>query len=435
MHRIRWIVFTGVVLRLTLAGGVAWAQEEGVRFEQGLAWQEVQANAHRERKYIFLAWPALQCAPCEARSRQLYAQPEVGRFFNAKFIAVRMPADPSATGEAAAGSWAAVARDLREQYDLPSIPVWLFLSPDGRAVHQARGGTAEALLTAAADALDPRRQYYTLVAQYRHGRRDLAVLPYLTRSAQALGDADVATAAATEYLRRAPERELLTREHLPLVAAFTTRSSDRGFALFRRQAARINQIMDSAGYAERVVDAIIAQEEIASVVPPDEPLPDWEAIARTIARKYSAAEAERIVSAAKVQRWRDPRAQLWAEEAKALLANLKRQGPDTGGLGQAMLNNAIWSVIFEHSTDADILNQGIRWMQVLLKIEPNKPTWLDTYANLLYKVGRKEEALMWEEKALNAEEERAVSEQRAPDPVFQETLAKMRNGEPTWPQE
>jgi hypothetical protein len=87
------------------------------------------------------------------------------------------------------------------------------------------------------------------------------------------------------------------------VAAYTEHSGDRGFALLRRQAGRINQMMDSAGYAERRSDAIIAREELATLLSPTEPLPDWAALARAMARKYDGATADRIVATAQAQRW------------------------------------------------------------------------------------------------------------------------------------
>ena len=49
---------------------------------------------------------------------------------------------------------------------------------------------------------------------------------------------------------------------------------------------------------------------------------------------------------------------------------------------------------------------------------------VDTYANLLYKLGRTEEAIKWETKAIELEPNEAA---------FKETLTKMKKGEKTWP--
>ena len=57
--------------------------------------------------------------------------------------------------------------------------------------------------------------------------------------------------------------------------------------------------------------------------------------------------------------------------------------------------------------------------------ESNEPAFLDTYANILYKMGKKTEALAWEQKALNL----SSGDERA---GYQATLDKMRKGERTW---
>jgi hypothetical protein len=51
--------------------------------------------------------------------------------------------------------------------------------------------------------------------------------------------------------------------------------------------------------------------------------------------------------------------------------------------------------------------------------------FMDTYANLLYKIGKKEDAVAWEQKAINLSTDKKV---------YQESLDKMNNGEKTWPE-
>ena len=58
------------------------------------------------------------------------------------------------------------------------------------------------------------------------------------------------------------------------------------------------------------------------------------------------------------------------------------------------------------------------------KIEPG---YIDTYSNLLYKLGRKEEALKWETKA-----QKIAIEQGQHKSWGQEVIDKMNKGEKTW---
>jgi hypothetical protein len=53
------------------------------------------------------------------------------------------------------------------------------------------------------------------------------------------------------------------------------------------------------------------------------------------------------------------------------------------------------------------------------------PGYMDTYANILYKMGKKDDAITWEQKAadLSAGDEKAG---------YQSTIEKMKKGEKTW---
>jgi hypothetical protein len=57
---------------------------------------------------------------------------------------------------------------------------------------------------------------------------------------------------------------------------------------------------------------------------------------------------------------------------------------------------------------------------------------LDTYANLLFKVGQTDEAIIWEKKAVEAAIKKPVSAGELQ--AFRATLDKMCRREPTWVQ-
>jgi hypothetical protein len=89
------------------------------------------------------------------------------------------------------------------------------------------------------------------------------------------------------------------------------------------------------------------------------------------------------------------------------------------------INNQCWD-LFLKAQDTMILNRAIYWMEQTFKQNPKDLTYdqgLDTYANLLYKAGRKEEALKWEQKAILI----------SPNDVgIKSAWEKMNKGLPTW---
>ena len=61
------------------------------------------------------------------------------------------------------------------------------------------------------------------------------------------------------------------------------------------------------------------------------------------------------------------------------------------------------------------------------------PLYIDTYANLLYKVGETPAALKWQELAVTKGRELAIN--KSDFKIIEENLEKMKKGEPTWPED
>ncbi|GEM_PF-343385 len=88
------------------------------------------------------------------------------------------------------------------------------------------------------------------------------------------------------------------------------------------------------------------------------------------------------------------------------------------------LNNIAWEV-FERVSDTKTLQNALHWSGRSLEFSRNSSYILDTYANLLYKLGQKEEAIAKEEEALRFANEKEMK-------GFTETLRRMKVGEKTW---
>ncbi|MGH2552548.1 MAG: hypothetical protein ACRDEB_02460, partial [Chitinophagaceae bacterium] len=91
------------------------------------------------------------------------------------------------------------------------------------------------------------------------------------------------------------------------------------------------------------------------------------------------------------------------------------------------LNEFAWS-IFKGSSDRKILLKALHWSKMCFEKEDQKnPVYIDTYANLLYKLGRKVQALKWENKA----QKFAIKQGETAD-WGQDIIDKMSRGEKTW---
>jgi thiol-disulfide isomerase/thioredoxin len=404
--------------------------ENGVQFTESLTWKQIQAKAKAENKYIFVDCYATWCGPCKEMDHTTYLSEKVGAYINDKFISVKAQLDSSSKDNELVKKWYADADFIRKTYNITAYPSFLFFSPDGRIVHRDFGYKKdEAFISLLQDALNPNKQYYTLLDNYQHGKKDYASMPDLADMVQKFGDKDMATSISQDYLNnylyKLPEEELYNKKAIEVMTRTVQSSKEKAFDLFVHHGEKVDEVMGQPGYSRRVVDFIVSKEEIYShLLKGKEPLtdkPDWDKMQSEIAKKYNEGCAERTILNAKL-RWYEYK-QDWPQVVKYNVYKIDKNGIDTSFWGMVGLNDMIYGIIFMHSNDRDTLNKAIGWEEIVVKKNPTDYSNIDTYANLLYKVGRKEEAIQWEQKAIAL----------APDnKEFKETCEKMKNGLPTW---
>jgi len=89
------------------------------------------------------------------------------------------------------------------------------------------------------------------------------------------------------------------------------------------------------------------------------------------------------------------------------------------------LNGITW-YIFQNYSDETVLKEALTWSEKTVQLNPTSYMYLDTNANILYKLGRKEEAIALQKRAV-------ASYTGSPDYAsFSNTLKKMEAGEKTW---
>ena len=87
------------------------------------------------------------------------------------------------------------------------------------------------------------------------------------------------------------------------------------------------------------------------------------------------------------------------------------------------LNSYAWTV-FQNCPDMKCVSEALDWSKRSFESIKN-PAFIDTYANILYKLCKKDEALNWEQKAYDLAPD---SEKKG----YLETMDKMKKNEKTW---
>lgn len=401
-----------VILSLLLPVAVA-AQEKGIHFEHALSWVEVKAKAKAENKYIFVDCFTTWCGPCKHMSTVIFPQEEAGKFFNDKFVNVEVQLDTTAKDNAHVKSWYADAHAIMTQYEIKAFPTYLIFAPDGRVLHRIVGGsnTAKKFIDEVQESFDTTKQYYTKLELFEKGRRDSSFLHQL--AIQVYDAYDIPTGKKVMKAFLAGQPSLFTPAALNLINLYTTRSTDEYFGFLAEHAPEINRVL-GAGKAENKVRTIFLQE--GRFYSRDKGVLDWANIQKKIAARLPN-EAEEITMHIKVNVYNIKRD--WPNFEKAIVAYMKKY---SHLMNDGDLNSLAWNV-FENCKDMTCVAQILDWSKQLK--DTKEPAFLDTYANLLYKLGKKDAAIALEQKALDMS---PVNDRSG----YQSTIDKMKKGEKTW---
>jgi thiol-disulfide isomerase/thioredoxin len=396
------------------------AQDLGIHFEQGLSWSQIKSKAQKQHKFIFVDCYASWCAPCKYMAQNIFPQKQSGDALNLNFISVEFQLDSTSKDSDLIKNRYSDAKMILIKYKIQAYPTFLFFNPMGELVHRSIGAmTVSDFVKCTKDAMDSSRQFISLMNKYRLGNRDTILLENLAKETRANGNEQLADSVFKDWFLRV--KWYFTDERLKMIAQITKSPSDPGFKIFLKNEERVNKIVGK-DFAESIVSNIIIQNDsdIIKLFSDSTKIPNWTKIGLDIDDKFGKKYSRYIVTWIKIPYYK--RKENWNLYGK-VLANYVREYGDE--LSFPDLNNYAWE-IFEYCVDSVNLKIGLAAAgHALLLSGTTPPTILDTYANLLYKLGNTTEGIAKEENALKL----ADSSQKK---SFQETLGKMKTGQKTW---
>jgi thioredoxin-related protein len=419
------------------------AEGPGIIWVDNLNWQQVRKKAKKENKYIFVDCYATWCKPCKQMDKDVYVNDSVGDLLNAKFISVKVQMDSTKGDNEFTRSWYKTAKEMETAYRVAEYPTFLFFSPEGEVVYKDFGyKLPSTFMQVAQDALNPSKQYYALVRAHKKGKMDYVNMPNLITMSTQLGDTANYLPLLTDYyayLQSLGKDKLYSKENIEFIASTISRSSQVPFSMFYPDGKAVDNVMKKEGYARNVVDHVIFKEKANPFLRAAEgkPEPDWSILYNTIVKDYKGDYADRAVLEAKLKWYL-----FYGNVIKfttTLNDKIQRFGSDTTDKGEDFkLNNLAW-MMFENIKDAVELKKIINWMAGVVRRGEKQsdyyikywPLYMDTYANLLYKVGETQEALTWQELAVTKSRELDLSKSNIKS--IEKKLEMMKKGVPTWP--
>jgi thioredoxin 1 len=99
----------------------------GIQFKD-LTFEQAKAEAKKTGKLIFMDAYASWCGPCKMMDRNTFSDEAVGKFFNDKFINLKIDMEKSADGPT-----------LSRAYSVTAYPTFLWIDGDGKVVKREMG--------------------------------------------------------------------------------------------------------------------------------------------------------------------------------------------------------------------------------------------------------------------------------------------------------
>lgn len=350
-----------LLLFVTMIGGGTFAQ--GIQFTQG-TWKELLAKANKEDKLIFVDAYAEWCGPCKKMAKDVFTQKEVGDYFNAKFLNVKMDMEK--------GEGIGLASD----FGIMAYPTLLFVNGKGDVVHRAVGyHTTDLLVELGEAALDPNKNIGSINARYDSGDRSPDLLRNLAFARYDAMDGSYAQ-IADEYL--ATQKDWSTKENMEfimrMVSELDSKMADHLIKNRKSFEEKFGERFVAGKFEELVQNGISTAESEAD-------LKKVENLYTSIYPEKGGEMSGRLRMGFYAQR------EDWPNFAKAAVAFYNKY--PAGSWDE--LNSVAWT-FYETVDSKKDLKSALKWADKSIKMDTNYFN-VDTKASLLYKLGKKRKAL------------------------------------------
>lgn len=337
------------------------AQQGGMKFTE-TAWSDLLAKAKANDQIIFMDAYTTWCGPCKMMSKNVFTDKEVGDYYNANFINVKMDMEK---GEGI---------DLASKYEVRAYPTLLFIDGNGAIVHRAVGyHEAAAFVELGKKAKDPSSRISGMKARYASGDRNPDFLQTYTESLYNAMDSGFGD-AADAYL--ATQSDWNTQENVQFIFQYVESADSKLFDHLLKNKATFEQTFGKEVVMGKV-EQLIAQKVLGS----DQP--DLKAADALYAKAYPEMAGE--MSA----RFRMNYYQMTGDVdnfSKSAVAFFDKYPSKD----MMQLNNAAWT-FYESVTDKAMLKKAIGWAKASIKLDAQYFN-SDTLAALYYKIGDKKKA-------------------------------------------
>lgn len=212
---------------------------QGISFYEG-NYQDAFEKASEEDRLVFVDAFAVWCGPCKRMAKQVFPKEEVGSFFNANFVNLKIDMEKGQ------------GLDFRKTYPVSAFPTFFFIDGSGKVVHKYKGGRdVKGFLNEAKIALSKFDNTAKYVKLYDEGNRDYETVYKYIVSLNRAGKSSLKI--ANEYLKS--QDNLSTDNNVRLIYESCTEVDSKVFDMLIGQKKKAQKIFGKEAFEAKIVAA------------------------------------------------------------------------------------------------------------------------------------------------------------------------------------
>ncbi len=357
----------------------SFAQNRSIQFEN-LSFQELLDKSKKENKIIFIDCFTTWCGPCKWMDKNVFTNDTVADFYNQNFICARFDMEK---GE---------GKEIQKKYNVNSFPAFLFINDQGKIIYTTLGRKPTSLfIQEGKNALDPEKQFDKIIQKLNQGVTNPEELYSYLAILKPEEDLHYNKYLSNYFLTQ-KEEDLIKDYNWKLIQLISTTES-REFQYVIKNKKLFEKI-----FSKKEVNTYLKKISINTL---GDALSKKDSISYEKAKKQVLSWGmEEVVL--RVEMNISIQKQDWKKYTKNAFIYITKYNQENA----SELNLVAWTY-FEHIEDQTSLTQAKSWSKHSTELENNYAN-NDTYASILYKLGKKKEAKAAAEKAIELAKKEGV---------------------------
>jgi thioredoxin-related protein len=377
------VYFFGFLSLLSISN---FSQSRSIAFEHA-TFKEIKEKALKENKLIFIDAFTTWCGPCKQMARDIFTNDTVADYYNKNFVNAKIDMEK---GEGI---------ELAKQYDVRCYPNLLFVDGNGNLVHRIAGSMSVKEFIALGDeAKNPANNFSYYEKNYENNKSNSSFLrKYIQARENTCLDVDN---LVHDYFSLQKQSDLLNKENWEMIQLHTNSMTTNEYDYLIANKQKFDELYTAKSVNEKLDD--IHKNTLFAIV---KAKPLDEKYYQEVKSKILALNTEGSILVAfdadlRLARKKED----WNTFAKLAVENIDTYYKDDVG----MLNSIAWD-FYEKVENKNALLKAEDWAKKASDTEKNY-AFLDTYASVLYKLGKKQLALDAANKAIEeAKKEKLVA--------------------------